>query len=163
MRARTDSLKLRGYLEFVLRDARTGKLIKKGKTKNTVSCAGRGWALERLIGASSNANVFSFIAVGSVSSAPASNQSAMGGYMTIKAIGTQGFTSATNTTCKYTAAFSFASNETWSGSSQIGEFALYNQSATNAASAVMFNRVNTTTYINFDSTNTLAATITITN
>jgi hypothetical protein len=163
MRTRkSDSLKLRGYLEYVLRDARTGNVVGKGKKKNTVTASGRGWALERL-GAGSNALILTAIAIGSVSAAPASNDTAMGGYMTIKTIGTTGLTTATNSACTWTAAVSFASDGTWDGSSQIGEFAVYNQTATNGASAVMFNHVNTETYINFGTSNTLAVTITITN
>ena len=77
MRTRTDSLKMRGYLEFVLRDARTGKIVKKGKKHNTITGGGRGWALARL-GAGSNALILTAIAVGSVSTAPGSNDSAMG-------------------------------------------------------------------------------------
>jgi len=158
-----DALKMRGYLEYVLRDARTGRIVKRGKHHNTVSCWGRGWALERLTPAS-NALVMSWIAIGSNSStAPASNQSAMGGYMTIKVMGTTGLSSATNTTCKFVGSVSFASNETWSGSSQIGEFAIYNAQSTNSGAAAMFNRVVTATYINFATSNTFAIGITIEN
>jgi hypothetical protein len=156
-----DALYLRGALEFVLRDARTGAVVRKGKRHNTVTCWGRGWALERLTPAS-NAQVLSSIAIGSNSAtAPASNQSALVSYMTIRTFGTTGLTTATNSACTFTAAASFASNETWSNSSQIGEFALYNSSST--GSGAMFNRVTTSTYINFASTNTLAVTVTITN
>ena len=125
-----DHLKLRGYLEFVLRDARTGKIVKKGKTHNTVTCWGRGWALQRLTPAS-NAQVLSAIAIGSVSAvAPASNQSALQGYMAIRNFGTTGLTTATNTACTFMGAVSFNTNETFTGSSQIGEFAIYNSAST---------------------------------
>lgn len=160
-RPATDALKMRGYLEFCLRDARTGAVVRRGKQHNTVTCWGRGWALERLT-PSSNAQVLSSIAIGSNSAtAPASNQSALVSYMTIKNFGTTGLTTATNSACTFTGAVSFASNETWTNSSQIGEFALYNSSAT--GSGAMFNRVTTGTYINFATSNTLAITITITN
>jgi|WetSurMetagenome_2_1015567.scaffolds.fasta_scaffold02468_3 hypothetical protein len=156
-----DKLKLRGYLEYCLRDAATGKVIKKGKTHNTVTCWGRGWALAKLTPAS-DSQVMSSIAIGSVSAvAPASNQSALQGYMTIRNFGTTGLTSATNTACTFMGAVSFNTNETWSGSSQIGEFAIYNSSAT--GSGAMFNRVITATYINFATSNTLAISISITN
>jgi hypothetical protein len=158
-----DPLKMRGYLEFVLRDARTGAVVKRGRRHNTVTCWGRGWALERLT-PSSNAQVLSSIAIGSNSAtAPASNQSALVSYMTIKAFGTTGLTTSTSAACTFTGAVSFASNETWTNSSQIGEFAIYNSSATNNAAAAMFNRVTTSTFINFATSNTLAVTITITN
>jgi len=155
-----DSLKLRGYLEYVLRDARTGKVVKRGKNHNTVTCWGRGWALERLT-PSSNSQVLSAIAIGSNSAtAPASNQSALVAYTTIKVFGTTGLTTATNSACTFTGAVSFASNETWSNSSQIGEFGIYNSANSGGA---LFNRLTTSTYINFATSNTLAITITITN
>ena len=161
-----DSIKLRNYLEFVLRDARSGRIVRKGKTFNTVTCWGRGWALERLT-PSSNANVISWMAFGSNSAtAPASNQSTLVSYATIKILGTTGLTTSTNAVCTFTGAVSFASNETFSGSGQIGEFALYNASnttITGAGAACMFNRLITSTYINFATSNTLAVTITITN
>jgi hypothetical protein len=158
---KTETLKLRGYLEYVIRDAQTGKVVKRGKKHNTITCWGRGWALERLT-PSSNAQVMSAIAIGSISStAPASVQSALGGYMTIKNFGTTGLTTATNSACTFTGAISFDTNETWAGSSQIGEFAIYNSAST--GSGAMFNRLVTATYINFATSNTLAITITITN
>lgn len=154
--------KMRGYLEFVLRDAVTGDIVKKGKKRNTVSCGGRGWALAKLTGGSSNTNVITALAIGSDSaSAPASNQSNLVSYMTIKNLGTTALTTATNSACTFTGAVSFASNETWSGSGQIGEFALFNN--TTNSSFTMFNRVTTNSYINFATSNTLAITITITN
>lgn len=159
-----DSIKLRNYLEFVLRDARSNKIVKKGKTFNTVTCWGRGWALARLTPAS-NAQVLSWLAIGSNSAtAPASNQSQLVSYATIKAFGTTGLTTSTNAACTFTGAVSFASNETFSGSNQIGEFAVYNSSlTTDNTNACMFNRLTTSTYINFATSNTLAITITITN
>lgn len=161
-RPNSDPLKLRGYLEYVLRDARTGEIVSRGKKKNTVSCTGRGWALAKLTGGSSNAGVLTTLAIGSSSTAPSSNDTQLGGYATIRALGTTALTTATNTACTFTGAASFASNETWTNSSQIGEFALYNSSATGGG-GTMFNRVNTATYINFATSNTLAVTITITN
>lgn len=158
--AMTDSLQLRGYLEFVLRDARTNQILKRGKHHNTVTAGGRGWALERLT-PSSNAQVLSAVAIGSISSsAPSSNQTALGGYMTIKNFGTTGLTSGTGSACTFTGAISFNTNETFAGSSQIGEFCIYNSAD---SGGTMFNRVTTSTYINFSTSNTLAVTMTITN
>ncbi|MDM7911997.1 MAG: hypothetical protein QUS09_02775 [Methanotrichaceae archaeon] len=160
-RKKTDHIKFRGYLEFVLKDARTGKVVKRGKTHNTVTAGGRGWAMAKLTPAS-DAQVLSAIAIGSISStAPSSNQTALGGYMTIRNFGTTGLTSATNSACTFYGAVSFNTNETFSGSSQIGEFAIYNSAST--GSGVMFNRVVTASYINFATSNTLAVSISITN
>jgi len=157
-----DSFKMRGYLEYVLRDARTDEIVARGINHNSVTATGRGWAMAKLTGGSSNAGVLTTIAIGSVSTAPTSNDTALAGYQTIRALGTTALTTATNTACTFTGAASFASNETWTNSSQIGEFALYNSSATGGG-GTMFNRVNTATYINFATSNTLAITITITN
>lgn len=155
-----DPFKMRGYLEFVLRDARTGEIVNRGKKSNTVTCAGRGWALDKLRNAA-DTSILTALAIGSVSTTPASNTSALAGYQTIRALGTTATTTATNSACTYTGAVSFASNETWTDSSRIGEFALYNSASTN--SGTMFNRLNTATYINFATSNTLAITVTITN
>jgi hypothetical protein len=155
-----DVIRLRGYLEYELRNAFTGEVVKRGAKKNVVTAGGRGWALARIM-SGSNAQILSAIAIGSISTAPASNDSAMGGYQTIRNFGTQGLTTATNTACTFTGAVSFASNETWTNSSQIGEFAIYNSSGTSGAT--MFNHLNTASYINFATSNTLAITITITN
>ena len=162
-----DCIKMRNYLEFVLRDARPGhrgRIVQKGKTFNTVTCWGRGWALERLT-PSSNAQILSAIAIGSNSAtAPATNQSTLVSYMTIRTFNAgTGLTTATNSACTFTGACSFNSSETWSNSSQIGEFAMYNSAGTNNAAAAMFNRLTTGTYINFATSNTLSVTITITN
>jgi len=156
-----DHIKFRGYLEFVLKDARTGKIVAKGKKHNTVTAGGRGWAMARLT-PGSNAQVLSAIAIGSISStAPSSTQTALGGYMTVRNFGTTGLTSATNTACTFYGAVSFNTNETFAGSSQIGEFAIYNSAST--GSGTMFNRVVTASYINFATSNTLAVSISITN
>lgn len=155
-----DHLKLRGYLEYVLRDARTGKIVKRGKKHNTVTATGRGWALNKLT-PTSDAQILSSIAIGSISAtAPTSNQTALGGYMAIRNFGTTGLTSASNTACTFMGAVSFNTNETWSGSSQIGEFAIYNSADTGGS---MFNRLVTASYINFATSNTLAISISITN
>ena len=159
-----DGLQLRGYLEYVLRDARPGptygQVVKRGRKENTVQFGGRGWALARLCSAS-NAQILSAIAIGSVSTAPTSSDNSMGGYQTIRNFGTQGLTTSTNAACTFTGAVSFDSNETWTNSSQIGEFAIYNSAST--GSGQMFNHLNTNPYINFGTSNTLAITITITN
>jgi hypothetical protein len=155
-----DSFKLRGELEFVLRNAQTGEIVQRGKKANTVSCSGRGWALQKIQN-SADTTYLRLIAIGSNSSAAASNQSALGASATIRALGTTALTTATDSACTFTGAASFASNETWTNSSQIGEFALYN--AASISSGTMFNRLNTATYINFATSNTLAITVTITN
>jgi hypothetical protein len=86
----------------------------------------------------------------------------MGGFLTMVAAATQGCTTSKTASVTATFACSFASNQTFTNSSQIGEFALFNSSAV-AAGATMFNHITTNPYINFSTSNTLAITITITN
>jgi hypothetical protein len=155
-----DSLKMRGFLEYVLRDARTGEIVRQGRKENTVQFGGRGWALKRIV--SSDAQVLSAIAIGSSSTAPTSSDNSLVAYTTIAVFGTTGLTTSTNAACTFTGAVSFDSNGTWTNSSQIGEFGIYNSNASGGGAQV-FNRLNTTPYINFGTSNTLSLTITITN
>jgi hypothetical protein len=155
-----DTFKLRGHLEYILRNAQTGEIVQRGKGHNTVTASGRGWALAKL-NYSTNQTYLQAVAFGSNSAtAPTSNDSSLVSYTAIKTIGTTGLTSASNTTCVFTGAVSFASTETWTGSNQIGEFGLYNS---NTSAGTLFNRLTTGTYINFATSNTLAVTITISN
>ena len=166
----TDTLKMRNYLEFVLRDARPGptrgRIVKKGKAFNTVTFGGRGYALARLTPGSTGYGIIQAMALGSNSAtAAATSQTALVSYMTIKTFnGGTTLSTSTSAACTFSAAISFASTETWTNSSQIGEFALYNSTAAESTGgSVMFNRIVSSGYINFASTNTLAITISITN
>ena len=166
----TDPLKMRNYLEFVLRDARPGptrgRIIKRGKGFNTVSFGGRGWALERIC-TTATGKMLSAIALGSNSATgPAASQTSLVSYMTIRTFnGGTTLSTSTSAACTFSGAISFASNETWTNSGSIGEFAIYNSASSGATSdgIFMFNRITTATYISFASTNTLAITISITN
>lgn len=158
-----DALKLRGYLEYCLRDARSGRIVRRGKGKNVVVFFGRSYALKQLVsGNVQSAQVLQWLALGTSSGATNSSQSQLDGYFSIKggASATTAITTNTNAACTFTLAVSWASDQTHASSSAIGEFALYNSSGT--AGATMFNRLQTTA-INFASTNTLAVTVTITN
>jgi hypothetical protein len=156
-----DSFKMRGYLEFVLRDSRTGEIVQKGQRHNVVTAAGRGYALGRVV-SSSNTSLLTAIAVGSTTTAPTSNDTGLGAWATAKTfnVGTT-LTTATNTACTFSAAASWASDQTWTNSSQIGEFALILGTTSNAYTG--FNHITTGSFINFGTSNTLAVTITITN
>lgn len=160
-----EPLRLRGYLEYVLRDARTGDVLRRGRSKNVVTAIGRAWALKQIIAAPGAATqILSWMMLGTDSSAPASNSSQLGGYFSIinSTRATTASTTATNSPCTFTLAASWASNETHASSTSIGEFALLNSSTT-SGTMTCFNRVTTSPVINFQSTNTLAVTITITN
>jgi hypothetical protein len=154
-----DPFKLRGYLEYVLRDAKTGEIVQKGGKYNTVTFGGRGWALNKLI-SNADAQILSAIAIGSSSTAPTANDTRLPGYAQIRVFGNQGITTSTNAACTFQGSVSFSAGETFAGSDQIWEFGIYN-SATSAGR--LFNRLTTGTVINFATSNTLAISITITN
>lgn len=157
-------LRLRGFLEYCLRDARSGRIVRRGKGENVVVFTGRNFALKQLVsGQVQSAQVLQWLALGTSSGATNSSQSNLAGYFSIKGgtDATTGITAtATDAACTFTLAVSWNSTQTHASSSAIAEFALYNSSGTNGAT--MFNRL-TTAAINFSSTNTLAVTITITN
>lgn len=153
----SDCIHLRGALEFELRDARTGEVIRRGKTKNVVTFGGRGWVIDRIV--SSDAQVISALALGTSAGATNSSQTALAGYFSIKTV-SLAKTTATDAVPYFQATVSWDSNATHDSSSSISEFALYNSADTNGR---MFNRVLTGTPINFGSTNTLAVTLTVSN
>jgi hypothetical protein len=157
-----EPLKLRGYLEYCLRDARTGRIVQRGKKHNVITAIGRSYALKQIIATPAATNILGWLALGTGAGATASNSSALGGYFSIKALGTTASTTATDSACTFTGAVSWASSDTHLSSSQISEFSLWNSSTT-SATATMFNRLTTGTPINFATSNTLAVTITITN
>ena len=158
-------LRLRGFLEYQLRDARTGELVRKGKSKNVVTAVGRGWALKQIIAAPGAATqILSWMMLGTDAAATASNSSQLGAYFSVinSTRATTASTTATNSACTFSLAASWNSNETHASSTSISEFALLNSSTT-SGTMTMFNRVTTGTPINFQNTNTLSVTITITN
>lgn len=154
-----DAIRLRGCLEFELKDSRTGEVIRKGKAKNVVTYDGRSWVIDRIV--STDAQVISALAMGTDASATASNQTNLAGYFSIRTV-SLAKTTNTNAVPYFQATVSWNSNETHASSSSISEFALYQSGATGAGGR-MFNRVTTATPINFGSTNTLAVTLTVSN
>ena len=156
-----DTFKMRGMLEYVLRNATTGEIVESGKHHNVVTAAGRGYALGR-VQSSGNTNCLTAIAIGSTTTAPSSNDTGLNAWATARTFnGGTTLTSATNSACTFQAAASWASNETWTNSSQIGEFALILGTTSSAYTA--FNHISTGSYINFATSNTLAISIQITN
>jgi hypothetical protein len=157
-------LRLRGFLEYELRDARTNEVVRRGKSKNVVTAIGRGGALKSVFVATQA--LHQWMMLGTDASATASNSTALGGYFSIinSTRATTATTTATNSACTFTLAASWNSTETHASSTNpgISEFALLNSSAT-GASMTMFNRVTTSAAIVFTTSNTLAVTITITN
>ena len=42
-------IKLRGYLEYQLRDSVTGEIVRSGRKGNTVTFSGRNWSMQRIL------------------------------------------------------------------------------------------------------------------
>jgi len=156
----SDEIRLRGSLEYVLRNANTGEVVQSGKTDNAVVFRGRSWVLQR-IGTNTDSAYIQAIAFGSSSNVNDSSQTQMSAYANIRTVGTTAITTSSNSTPSFSWAVSFTNTETWSGSQQIREFALYNAAAT--GSGTMLARAITAADINFSSTNTLAVTYTVSN
>jgi hypothetical protein len=150
---RYDAIRLRGMLEYVLRDAVTGEVVQRGKKHNIVTYAGRLWAHDKIIHTTTDGLILSAIAIGSVSTMPTTADTSLGGFGVIKVA------SVTTGPGLWQGAVSFNSNETWLGSTQIGEFGIYNSSAT--AGATLFNHAVTSPYINFGPQNSFSCTMSI--
>lgn len=153
-----DVIKLRGQLEYELRDARSGEIIQKGKSPNVVTFWGRSYVIDRIV-SNVETDLIKRIALGTDATATNATQTVLAGYFSIASI-TLAKTTANNAAPYFRATVSWASDGTHASSSSISEFALYNSTDTGG---VMFNRVTTGTPINFGSTNTLAVTLTVSN
>jgi len=162
MRLKEEPLRLRGWLEYQLKDARTGQIVQKGKSSNVVTFKGRSQALMAI--GSATQPLIRWMMLGTHTSATNSSQTGLGAFFSIidSTRATTAMTTATDGPCTFTLAASWNTNETHLSSSAINEFALLNSSTT-AAGMTMFNRVTTGSVINFGNTNTLSCTITITN
>lgn len=154
-----DEIKLRGALEYVLRNAFTGEVVQRGKTENAVVFRGRSWVLAR-IGTNTDSNYIQCMAFGSSSNNDDSSQTKLSSPTSSRTIGTTAITTASNSTPSFSWAVSFTNTETWGQSSVIREFALYNSSD---SGGTMLCRAVTGTDINFGTSNTLAVTYTVSN
>lgn len=150
-----DVIKLRGALEFQLRNAETGEIVQQGKGENTVVTVGRAWMLNRL--GSNNAQVIDRIYLGTDTTAPATGDTALGASFSSRSAGTISAAGTTASTPYFTFAASWASNETHSSSSAINEFGLFTDEP------VLVGHYTTGSTINFSTSNTLAVTYTLSN
>lgn len=151
----SDVIKLRGALEYILANARTGEIVQRGKNENTVVTVGRAWMLKRL--GSNNAQVIDRIYLGTDTTAPATGDTALGGSFSSKSAGTISTAGTTDNPPYATFAASWASNETHDSSSAINEFGLFTDEP------VMVGHVTTGSTINFSTSNTLAVTYKLSN
>jgi hypothetical protein len=151
----SDIIVMRGAIEYALRNAATGEIIQRGRSKNTVVTVGRAWILNRI--GSNDANVIDRIKLGTSTTAPATSQTDLQNSFASKSAGTVSNAGTTANPPYYTFAASWNSNETHASSSAINEFGLF------AANGTMVGRVTTGSTINFGSTNTLSVTYTLSN
>ena len=150
-----DIIKLRGALEFALRDAASGEIVQQGRAENIVVTVGRAWILNRI--GSSDANTIDRIYLGTGTAAPATGNTQLANSFSSKAAGTISAAGTTANPPYYQFSASWASNETHASSSVINEFGLF------GANATMVGRLTTSSTINFGSTNTLALTYNLSN
>ena len=147
---------LRGCFKIVLRNAYNGKIVSQRLIDNTIVTAGRRWVLEAIQSANAaSAQVFSNIAIGTSTTAPATGDTSLGTENTRKVVGTWSNTNLTSNPPSWQAQVSFATNE---GNTTLGELAMFNSSA----NGTMLNRI---TFATIDKTtsNTLSISLTVSN
>ena len=161
-------LKLRGFIEYELKDAirqeilRKGKVpvyddvVEKGSNRNTVVTTGRRWVLQQIASSEiATAQSISYLAIGTGTAAPATSDSALGSETTRKAIGTFTTTNLTSNPPSWRAEVSFATNE---GNTTLGEVGMFNSSSGETMLArATFSTINKTT------SNTLSVSYTLSN
>lgn len=151
-----DQLNMRGRIEAILYNAKTGEPVKHVIYDNTVVTGGRAWVMHNIYsGGAASAQVLSHMAIGTSTTAPATSDSGLGSEATRKAVGTFTTTNLTSNPPNMDFIVSFATNE---GNTTIGEAAIFNSSS----GGTMFNRA---TFATLDKTtsNTLSLTYTVSN
>ncbi len=161
-------LRLRGFIEYELKDAIRNEIIRKGRepiyddvvqrgsNRNTVVTSGRRWVLQQIASSEINtAQSISYLAIGTGTAAPATSDSALGSETTRKAIGTFTTTNLTSNPPSWRAEVSFATNE---GNTTLGEVGLFNSSS----GGTMLARATYST-INKTTSNTLSVSYTVSN
>jgi hypothetical protein len=155
-----DILRLRGCLELALHDAKTGALVHYQKKDNLVVVSGRRWVLEKINATNNQTNAINSIAVGTSTTAPASNDTKLGSELTATvgrlacSIDTTNVTSGTPNwiaTCQF---------QTDQATGVIGEAGLFN--TTSATAGTLFSHVTFSTF-NKATSNTLSVSYSISN
>jgi len=156
-----DVIHLRGCLEIGLYNAESGELIHYDKRDNLVVTAGRRWVLEKIGSFSNQTNSINAIAVGTSTTAPATNDTALGSELTATVgrltIGTYTTTNLTSSTPNWRAEVQFATDQ---ATGTIGEVGLFNTSS--ATAGTLFSHVTFSTFSKATS-NTLAISYSISN
>lgn len=159
--AATDRIHLRGCFEIGLYDAtdpQNPKLIDYRKMDNVVVTAGRAYVLSRILGSGlAQTDVMTAIAVGTVTTAPATSDTLLGSEILRLAIATFITGGLTANPPSWQAQVTFATNQ---ANTTLGEAGIFN--ATGNTVQTMLSHVTFAT-INKTSTNTLAISYTISN
>lgn len=155
-----DIIRLRGCLELALHDAKTGERVNYIKKDNLVVTAGRRWVLEKINATNNQTNAINSIAVGTSTTAPASNDTKLGSELTAT-VGrlTCGFDTSnlTSGTPNWMATCQFATDQ---ATGTIGEAGLFNTSS--ATAGTLFSHVTFSTFAKATS-NTLSVSYTVSN
>jgi hypothetical protein len=149
-------IKLRGSIEYALRDAHTGALVQHGQAENVVLTVGRAYILNR-IGSNVNTNLIDRIYLGTSAASETNTHSGLQNSAASQTFNAGISASTTANPPYYVFAASWNSNETFASSSVINEFGLY------ASSGTAVGRKTTSATINFATSNTLSISYTLSN
>lgn len=118
-------LKLRGAIRMVLSDIRGNEIFEK-QFENLAVTQGRSWVLGQLESVNSQAQVISYLAIGSSTVAPTTGDTALNAEITRNAIGTFITSTLTGNPPNFSALVSFATNQ---GNTTLAECGLFNSSS----------------------------------
>lgn len=155
-----DVIRLRGCMELTLNDAFTGKVIHRIKKDNLVVTAGRRWVLEKINATNNQTNAINSIAVGTSTTAAASNDTKLGSELTAtvgRLAASIDTTNVTSGTPNWIATCQFATDQ---ATGTLAEVGLFNTTA--ATAGTLFGRVVFTTFAKATS-NTLSVSYTVSN
>lgn len=150
----SDVVQLRGAYELVLACALTGQILERRVIDNVVVTAGRRWVLQQLESTDhATAQNLSHIAVGTSTTAPATNDTALGNESSRLAINSFTTSNLTSNPPSFRAEVSFNTNQ---ANTTLGEFGIFNSSS----GGTMLSRITFAT-INKTTSNTLAVSYTL--
>lgn len=156
-----DRLRLRGCLEFALKNAKTGEVIQSGKQENAILYAGRSWLMQKIASnLASTLTINANVVIGTGSAATAYTHTGPQGYFTYKA-GTLNLTTqsgGTNVPVMQVRASWESTQLTATQFNSIWEILLNNSTG---SSGTFFNRFVSGTFINATTSNQLLITYSV--
>lgn len=121
-----ECIQLRGSLKILLQDLE-GNILDSREIKNLIVTQGRSWVLGQLETVNQQtAQAINYVAIGSVTTAPVSTDTALGGEVTRIAVGTWVTSTLTVAPPSWQAQVSFATNQ---ANTTLAEVGLFNSSA----------------------------------